>query len=231
MRRLRTDFRQDAFPIGTVAARRRATPSFRDDPVPDETLEELLEIATLAPSGYNLQPWRFIVVRDAAGKKRLREAAYGQPKVEQAPVMIIACGDTEGWKGRDMEQMLADARETGYLKDPATAESVRRNAASYLSGQNLEAWVTRQVMIAFTHLMLAAESYGLDTAPMEGFEEDKVRAAFGIPSHVRVVALLGLGFLRPPDKPFGGRFDLPYVVHEGRYGAPWRSIAHAHGGR
>lgn len=224
MRHLRTDFRQDVFALGVAAARRRATPSFRDDPVPEEALEEILEIGTLAPSGYNLQPWRFIVVRDAEGKKRLREAANGQAKVEQAPVMIIACGDTDGWKGPDMERMLADGLESGAIKDRPKAESIRRGAEAYLRGQDLHVWVTRQVMIAFTHMMLAAESLGLDTAPMEGFREDDVRAAFGIPSTVRVVALLGLGYLRPPDKPFGGRFDLSTVVHEGRYGAPWRPL-------
>lgn len=221
MRRLRADLRQDGFPLGVVAARRRATPSFRDDPVPEELLEEILEVATLAPSGYNLQPWRFIVVRDPAGKKRLREAAYGQAKVEQAPVMVIACGDTEGWKGADMERMLADGRATGAIKDEAAAEAIRRNAGAYLAGTDIGVWVTRQVMIAFTHLMLAAETHGLDTAPMEGFREDDVRAAFAIPSSVRVVALMGIGYLRPPDKPFGGRFDLPNVVFAERWGAGW----------
>jgi nitroreductase len=224
MRRLRADLRQDGFPLGVVAARHRATPSFRDDPVPEEILEEILEIATLAPSGYNLQPWRFIVVRDQAAKKRLREAAYGQAKVEQAPVMIIACGDTEGWKGADMDRMIADGRATGAIKDDATAETIRRNAAAYLSATDIGVWVTRQVMIAFTHLMLAAETHGLDTAPMEGFREEDVRAAFGIPSTVRVVALMGIGYLRPPDKPFGGRFDLPQVVYEDRWGAGWTPL-------
>lgn len=224
MRPLRTDFRADGFPLGTVISRRRATPLFRDDPVPEETLEELLEMATMAPSGYNLQPWRFIVVRDKDGKRRLREAAYDQPKVESAPVMIIACGDTEGWKGPDMERMLADGRQTGAIKDAAQAEAIKRNAGAYLKGQNMETWVTRHVMIAFTHLMLAAETRGLDTAPMEGFQEEKVRQAFGIPSTVHVVALLGIGYLRPPDKPFGGRFELPTVVFDGRWGESWKPV-------
>lgn len=224
MRSLRTDFRNDGFPLGTVISRRRATPAFRDDPVPEDTLEELLEMATLAPSGYNLQPWRFIVVRDREGKRRLREAAYGQPKVESAPVMIIACGDLEGWKGADMDRMLADGKQTGSIKDDAQAESIRRNAGAYIAGQNVEVWVTRQVMIAFTHLMLAAETRGLDTAPMEGFEEPKVRAAFGVPDSARVIALMGIGYLRPPDKPFGGRFELPTVVYDGRWGAPWTKV-------
>src|SRR5688572_20599043 len=117
MRTLRLDFRTDGQPLGKVIPRRRATPSFKDAAVPEDILEELLELATLAPSGYNLQPWRFIVVRDLADRKKLRKAAMDQPKVEQAPVVVIACGDTEGWKGEDMEKMLENGKKAGYIKN------------------------------------------------------------------------------------------------------------------
>lgn len=224
MRKLRHDFRRDGTALGEVVSRRRAAPAFRPDPVPESALQELLEMATLAPSGYNLQPWRFIVVREREDRVKLKEAAFGQPKVEEAPVVIIACGDTKA--DQDLEDMLADAKSAGYLKDEKTAESIRRNARSYLNRVDRREWVTRQTMIAFTYLMLAAESFGLDTAPMEGFSEEKVRAAFGIPEHVMVVALLAIGYGRPPDKPFGGRFDLERVVYEEAWGRGWR-LAHA----
>jgi nitroreductase len=61
------------------------------------------------PSSYNMQPWRFVVVRDPEQRKRLRMAAMNQAQVEQAPVVIVACGDFSGWK-EDLEE--AGARET-----------------------------------------------------------------------------------------------------------------------
>ena len=59
---------------------RRATPSFDGTPVPDADLRRLLEAGRQAPSGYNLQPWRFVVVRDPEQRRRVRDAAMGQRK-------------------------------------------------------------------------------------------------------------------------------------------------------
>lgn len=215
--------------LAAAVSRRRATPSFKPDPVPEELLNDLLETATMAPSGYNLQPWRFIVVRDAESRRRLRAAALGQPKVEQAPVMIIACGDRLGWRDGDLDRVLSDGKTTGYIKDEKMAEGIRRNARQYLESTDIDVWVTRQTMIAFTFLLLAAEMRGLDTAPMEGFDEAKVREAFAIPSTARVIALMAIGYGQPPDKPYGGRFPLDRVVFDDRYGAPWRPRAAARG--
>jgi nitroreductase len=228
MRTLKTDpSRADAAPFASIVMKRRATQSFKPDPVPEDVLREILELATLAPSGYNLQPWRFLVLRGLESRRKLRAAAYNQPKIEEAPVVIIACGDTLAWRDGDLARMLRDARETGWIKDEGAAAGIRRNVEGFLGSADLGVWVTRQTMIAFTHLMLAAEERGLDTAPMEGFDEDKVRAAFEIPPHARVVALLALGYAKGPDKPFGGRFDLDTVVFGERYGSPWRVKAEA----
>jgi len=213
-----SDVGADLLPLSKVVKRRRATQSFKSDPIPDDVLEELLALAMLAPSGYNLQPWRFIVVKDEENRKKLRAAAMKQPKVEEAPVVIIACGHTAAWKTGDLEEMLRLGRELGTVQDDALAEQIRRNASKFLDSVDLSVWVTRQTMIAFTHLMLLAEAYGIDTAPMEGFWEDKVREAFGIPSDVRVVALLALGYANGPDRPFGGRFDLGRTVFREHYG-------------
>lgn len=223
MRTLKSIEGRGAF--ANVVARRRATPAFRKDPVPDDLLQQALELGTFAPSGYNLQPWRFVVVRDPEIKRRLRAAAYGQEKVEKAPVVIVACGDTAAWREHDLERALADGRATGSIPDDKTASGIRQSVNGFLGKTDLAVWVTRQTMIAFSFLMLAAESLGLDTAPMEGFDEAMTRSVLGIPDTARVVALLALGYLDPPDKAFGGRFDLERVVYDGRWDTPWRSLA------
>lgn len=205
-------------PLSAVIPARRATQAFKPDPIPESDLRRVLELALLAPSGYNLQPWRFIVVRDPENRKRLRAAAMKQPKVEQAPVVVVACGDPQAWKNGDLDETIRLGKATGMISD-ASEPAMRRNAASYLNSYPPELWVFRQVMIAFTHLMLAAESYGIDTAPMEGFWEERVQETLGLPKHVRVVALLALGYREGDDKPFGGRFDPERTVHWERYGA------------
>jgi nitroreductase len=87
-------------------------------------------------------------------------------------------------------------------------------ASHFLYGTNPRVWLSRHTMIAVTTMMLVAEAYGLDTAPMEGFDPDAVKRALGLPEEAEVVALLALGFAREPGKIYGGRFALEEIVHE-----------------
>ncbi|MFQ6069723.1 MAG: nitroreductase family protein [Candidatus Aminicenantales bacterium] len=78
-----------------VIKARRSVRRYKSEPVPDETLRRVLEAARLAPSGKNLQPWKFIIVRDSEKKRKLAQAAINQKFVSQAPVVIVACGFPE----------------------------------------------------------------------------------------------------------------------------------------
>jgi nitroreductase len=78
-------------------------------------------------------------------------------------------------------------------------------------------WINRHVMIAVTTMMLIAEAYGLDTAPMEGFDPDAVKREFSFPVEAEVVALLAIGFAKEPDKAYGGRLALEEFVHWEKY--------------
>jgi len=83
--------------LSQVVQERRATPSFQEVPIHSADLEKIITAGLSAPSGYNLQPWRFVVVRDRDQKKKLRATAYNQAKVEEASAVIVACGDSQGW--------------------------------------------------------------------------------------------------------------------------------------
>src|SRR3954467_788320 len=85
-------------PLTQVLLERRGTSHFKPDAVPEEYLEAILEFATQAPSGYNLQPWRFIVVREKENRERLQKAAFNQQKVGEAPVVVIFFGVKDDWK-------------------------------------------------------------------------------------------------------------------------------------
>lgn len=220
MLNLARELKTDTVPLNIAVTRRRATQGFKPDPVPDEILKELLGLALLAPSGYNLQPWRFIVVKDAENRKRLRAAAMKQEKVEEAPVVIIAYTDPQSWR-TDIDESIKMAEQLGAIRDAKIAEMMKKNASGYLESQDMKVWATKQTMIAYTQLMLLAETYGLDTAPMEGFWEDKVKAEFWIPDNCIVLALLAIGYAGKPDRPFAGRFDLSKVISSEHYGNPF----------
>ena len=205
--------------LSQAIAERRATPSFEDAPVPDADLKRILEAGLHAPSGHNMQPWRFVVVRSLEQRRRLRAAAYNQPKVEEAPVVIVACGDADGWRKGDLEEMLQMGRGGGMTENHA--EQARQTIPNYLSNlPDIRAWLCKHVMLAFTTMMWTAETMGYDTAPMEGFEEQKVREVLRLPLSYHVVALLAIGHLRGTDKFFGGRFSIGHTVFDGEYGKP-----------
>lgn len=199
---------------------RRATPSFDSAPIPDADLKRILEAGLKAPSGYNLQPWRFVVVRSHEQKRRLRAASFNQAKVEEASAVIVACGDKDGWR-TDMDEMLRMGRESGMTEN--YAEQARAGIPQYLGNHpNLSAWLNRHVMIALTTMMWTAEVLGYDTAPMEGYEAEKVCEVLRLPLSYEVVALLGLGHLRGPDKFSGGRFSMARTVFDEEYGKPMK---------
>jgi len=70
---------------------------YRPQPVEPEKLERVLEAARLAPSAGNRQEWRFVVVTDEQARQQLMEAAGGQAFVGQAPVVIAACSEADGY--------------------------------------------------------------------------------------------------------------------------------------
>lgn len=208
---------QPALTVAEAMTKRRAHRHFKPDPLPEGYLEELLRLASLAPSGYNTQPWRFLVVSDQEAKERLWESAYKQPKVLEAPVTVVFLGETQGWADT-LEEMLDEGRRLGAYDD-ALSDHVREAVPKVVAGWGPDLWVNRHVMIAATCLMLAAESMGVESCPMEGFEEEKVREAFAIPEEVRVVCLVSLGFAAEPPKAFPGRLPLERLVFWQSYGA------------
>ena len=206
--------------LSEVVFGRRATPSFDGEPIPIDDLRAILHAGLLAPSGYNIQPWRFIVVQQPEQKRRLRAASYNQGKVEEASVVIVACGDADGWR-KDLDEMLALGREGGMPE--SYAEQARSSVPNYLSSftsEQMHGWLNKQVMLAYTHMMLMAEVLGYDTAPMEGFEQDKVHEMLRLPMSYWVVAMLAIGHLKGPDKFDGGRFDISHTVFAEEFGKP-----------
>lgn len=98
---------------------RRSIQAYEDKPLPSESLGHILESGRLAPSARNFEPWHFIVVKDAAKKKVLSRGRFAK-FVEQAPVVIVACGDKEAspdWYAIDValavENMVLTATNEG----------------------------------------------------------------------------------------------------------------------
>ena len=204
--------------LSDAIAGRRATPSFDGAPIPAEDMEKILKAGLAAPSGYNVQPWRFVVVQSPEQKKKLRAASYNQAKVEEASAVIVACGDADGWR-KDLDEILEMGRAGGMPESYASQakSSVPAYLSSFTSDQ-MKGWLNKQVMLAYTHMLLMAEVLGYDTAPMEGFEQDRVHEALRLPMSYWVVSLLAVGYLKGKDKFDGGRFGIAHTVFGEEFG-------------
>jgi nitroreductase len=165
-----------------------------------------------------MQPLRFVVVQSPEQKRRLRAASYNQAKVEEASAVIVACGDRDGWR-KDLPEMLRLGRAGGMSEGYAAQaeDTVPAYLASFNADQ-MAGWLNKMVMLAFTSMMLMAEVMGYDTAPMEGFEQDKVCETLKLPMSYWVVALLAVGHAKGPEKFDGGRFEMSRTVFGEEYG-------------
>jgi len=164
----------------------------------DDTIRELLSLANLAPSSFNLQPWRVVVVKDKERKKALRKCAFDQPKVEEASVVLIIIADPDAVELHG-ERVLESWAELGYLAGEEQKE-VSRSMMKQLYGDKTS--LTRKIFAAKNaalfamNLMNAARGLGLETHPMDGFDEAAVKKAFGIPEDKIIPMLVAIGHLK-----------------------------------
>lgn len=185
---------------------RRSVRSYRPDPVLEDVLGRLLEAMRLAPSGANKQPWQFIVVRDPSLRQQLVPACWNQRFIAEAPVVIVAYGryeDAVGVYNRGDDTFVVDGTE---LRRQVDAGNVDYYASCFLS----------DLSIALTHLMLAARAEGLGTCWIAAFHERNVKSILGIPQHLRVVALMTVGYPTEWPEP-KERKPLEEIVRYDRY--------------
>lgn len=116
-----------------VIRERRSIRKYKADKIKEEDILQIIEAARLAPSGSNTQPWKFIIVKDEATKKKIVEADHKQEWMLQAPVFIVCVSD--------IRTRIEDVDSEGFLEDSPKPELklVIRDAAIAISYMLLEA--------------------------------------------------------------------------------------------
>ncbi|MFD2169743.1 nitroreductase family protein [Tumebacillus lipolyticus] len=161
--------------------------------MPQEDLTQILELAATAPSAWNLQHWRFLVVTGQENKQRLLPIAYNQQQVVDAPAVIVILADQEADKSAD--QIYNQAVEAG---------TIPREIADMILGQIKPAYANNppqfghdsaliNASFAAMQLMLAATSLGYHTCPMAGFDRDQLVQELNIPSRFYPTMMITLG--------------------------------------
>ena len=184
-----------------IARRRRSINFFNPEKdIPQETLKEMIELAALAPSSFNLQPWNLMVLRDREEKEKLKALAWDQPKVAEAPVTLIVLADRKGWQeGHPVfERQWTSMVDSGGM-DPGQRDwflDATRSLYDWSPEANL-AFAAKNAGFFAMGLMYAAKSLGLDSHPMDGFDHEAVKKAFNIPENFWIPLLLAVGYPAP----------------------------------
>jgi nitroreductase len=172
--------------------------------IPEDKLKELLELANLAPSSFNIQPWKVVVIKDAEKKKILRKCAFDQPKVEEASVVLIMVADPKSVE-ENFSKVLDNWQELGYMKPEMRETYINMAKNLYGDEDSLKRklFAVKNTALFAMNLMLAAKGLGLDTHPMDGFDEDCIKKEFNIPADKIIPMLIAVGNLK------SGRTLLP----------------------
>ncbi|MHC4993055.1 MAG: nitroreductase family protein [Planctomycetota bacterium] len=191
---------------------RRAVKHFDPDfEMPEADLRKLLEAAMQAPTSFNIQHWRFVVVRDRDLRWKIREHGNDQAQMTDASVLIIMTADVDAWK-KDPARYWRDAP-----KD--VAELLVNWMGPFHEGkpqlQRDEA--QRSIGMAMQTLMVAAKAMGYESCPMIGFDHEAVAKLINLPADhcIGPMVAIGKGTKEPWPKP--GQLPLDEVIVENRF--------------
>lgn len=180
----------------------------KSKPLNPETLKQIIELATLAPSAFNLQPWKIIVVKSPEAKQKLFELSNKQPKVLEAPVTLIIVGDKNGaattnsaWQ--DLPGLIGEEGTKGAQAGAAFLYTTSTERKLKFAESNAG-------LLAMS-IMYAAKEYGVDSHPMSGIDFDGIKKAFDLAEEDTVVMTIALGYFDTKQKLYPRRGRKPYT--------------------
>lgn len=185
---------------------RRSIRKFKSDAIPEEYIHQLIEAGRLAPSGTNLQPTRYVVIKSEEARSKLKECTP-LPFVSAAPAIIACCIDTQSITStgdRMKELKEAKAFMDTPLDNPNKDYSKNKQSMDTAS---LKSYLTLNAAIAIDHITLRATDLGLGSCWIMMFDKEKVRALLDLEDRYDIVALLPIGY---PDQSPKQRPRLDY---------------------
>jgi len=169
-------------------------------------IDKLLSLAMLSPTAFNIQNWRFVVVRDTELRRQIRLASKDQAQVTDASLLVVLCGDLKAWS-RDTARYWRTAPED--VRD-ALLFLIEQYYAGRAQVERDE--VMRSCGIAAMALMLAAKEMGYDSCPMDLADLDEVGKLMNLPDDHVVAMFVAIGKGIKEPWPRGGQLPKEEVV-------------------
>lgn len=197
------------------AVRQRRSIKFFD---PDHRMSEmemrqLLELAILSPTAFNIQHWRFVWVRDIQQRAAVRALAWQQPQVTAASALLVLCMDLRAWSKQPQRYCRTAPPEV----QTKLVESMREYYAANPQAERDEG-MRSCGLIAMT-IMLAAKEMGYDSCAMDGFDFAGVAQIIQLPEDHAICMMIALGKPAAPPFPRGGQLALSELLYIDRFGA------------
>jgi nitroreductase len=171
-----------------------------------EEERELLSLAMLSPTAFNLQHWRFVLVKDPALRAQIRAVSW-----DHSSLLVILCADIKAWE-KDPARYWVNAPEEVQKNVVPAIEAFYRG---HEQAQRDEAM--RSCGIAAQTLMLAAQDIGYDSCPMDGFDFEKVAELINLPSDHLIALFVAIGKGTQEAFPRSGQLDMADVVIHDRF--------------
>ncbi|TLS49481.1 nitroreductase family protein [Paenibacillus antri] len=159
--------------------------------MPREDLDAILRAAGTAPSSWNLQPWKFLAIEDAALREKLLPIANHQRQVVESSAVVAVLGDLEGH--RNAELVYGERVKSGAMSAEIKDTLVGQVERAYGSGTFARDEAFLNGGFAAMQLMLAAKALGYETCPMGGFRKDAFIEAFRVPERYVPLLLISIG--------------------------------------
>ncbi len=169
-------------------------------PVPEETINELLEMISLSVSAINLQPWKIKVVSDQETKEKAFSAAFGQEQVRTCSHLLVLCADV------DYPALIAklDRAQAAAGVPDDMRERLKAMATGLSEGMTPEqrlAWSREQVHIALGNAVNGAYSLGLGACPMTAFDPSQLAQVLGLPETLVPTVIVPVGYAAETGAP------------------------------
>lgn len=182
-----------------IIRKRYATKVFDGRKLPDDKVEKLIEFIRLAPTSFNIQPWRVIVIADDGMKEKLAPASWNQRQITTCSHLLVFCAnsDVKGNIDRLEKLMIDNGAKADAIKDYI---QMMRDFEKRLSDDNRLEWAKRQTFLALGNALNGAKSLGFDSCPMEGFSPSDYSRILALPHNIVPVALCPIGYAADTPK-------------------------------
>lgn len=193
-----------------IVEQRYATKKFTGEKLPEDKVNELLEIIRLSASSYGIQPWKIKVVMDQETKDKLQAASWNQPQVGTASHVLVFCADVnlialiDKLEGEIIKSGVTKEQIAGYVK-------MMKDFASSMSEEQKLNWAQKQVYIALCNALNGAKALGFDSCPMEGFSPKDYSEILKLPKHLVPTVVVPIGIAADSARP-KTRFPLKDIL-------------------